>query len=96
MSDYRPPPPPPKKKKKRLRRFIVWSVVIVLVVAAAGVLFSDDEIFSGGNDGLMGELLDKGGTWAIYWYLCGSDLETNAGFASGDLAELCNATQLFR
>ena len=27
-------------------------------------------------------------TWAIYWYLCGSDLETDAGCASADLEEL--------
>lgn len=26
--------------------------------------------------------------WAIYWYLCGSDLESGNGFASGDLGEL--------
>jgi len=28
------------------------------------------------------------GSWAIYWYLCGSDLETNGGFASTDLSEM--------
>ncbi len=28
------------------------------------------------------------GSWAVYWYLCGSDLETNGGFASTDLAEM--------
>lgn len=28
------------------------------------------------------------GTWAIYWYLCGSDLETNGGAATADLQEL--------
>lgn len=28
------------------------------------------------------------GSWAIYWYLCGSDLESGGGFASGDLGEL--------
>ena len=28
------------------------------------------------------------GTWSIYWYLCGSDLESGGGFATGDLAEL--------
>lgn len=28
------------------------------------------------------------GSWAIYWYLCGSDLETNGGFATTDLAEM--------
>ena len=27
-------------------------------------------------------------TWAIYWYLCGSDLESEGGFATGDLSEL--------
>ncbi len=30
-------------------------------------------------------------TWAIYWYLCGSDLETDFGAASADLEELLSA-----
>jgi predicted small lipoprotein YifL len=29
-----------------------------------------------------------GTDWAVYWYLCGSDLESGGGFASGDLNEL--------
>lgn len=28
------------------------------------------------------------GSWAIYWYLCGSDLETNGAFATIDLMEM--------
>jgi hypothetical protein len=32
------------------------------------------------------------GDWAIYWYLCGSDLESENGFASGDLEELMKVT----
>lgn len=28
------------------------------------------------------------GSWAIYWYLCGSDLESNGGFATTDLMEM--------
>ena len=28
------------------------------------------------------------GSWAVYWYLCGSDLETGGGFATTDLQEL--------
>ena len=31
-------------------------------------------------------------TWAIYWYLCGSDLESGSGFATDDLAELLKVT----
>lgn len=27
-------------------------------------------------------------TWGVYWYLCGSDLETLGGAASADLEEL--------
>lgn len=28
------------------------------------------------------------GSWAVYWYLCGSDLETDGGFATTDLSEM--------
>ncbi|MBQ9120153.1 MAG: hypothetical protein IJY09_08910 [Lachnospiraceae bacterium] len=28
------------------------------------------------------------GSWSIYWYLCGSDLESGGGFATGDMNEL--------
>ena len=28
------------------------------------------------------------GSWAVYWYLCGSDLETGGGFATTDLQEM--------
>lgn len=28
------------------------------------------------------------GSWAVYWYLCGSDLESGGGFATTDLSEM--------
>ena len=31
-------------------------------------------------------------TWAIYWYLCGSDLEEQYGAATNDIVEVANAT----
>ncbi|MDR0293431.1 MAG: zinc-ribbon domain-containing protein [Oscillospiraceae bacterium] len=40
------------------------------------------------NAGAAGGRYDPDDTWAIYWYICGSDLETDGGFASGDLAEM--------
>ena len=33
-------------------------------------------------------------TWAIYWYLCGSDLETRGGFATSDLEEMLQVSPL--
>ena len=91
MSNYNVPAPP-KKKKHRLRKLIVWTVIIVVALAVLGAIFSGNEIFSGGNESLMGELHKTNETWSIYWYLCGSDLESEGGFASGDLAELCAVT----
>ena len=35
-----------------------------------------------------GEIDITDGSWAVYWYLCGSDLETNGGFATTDLQEM--------
>ena len=29
-----------------------------------------------------------GESWSVYWYLCGSDLETGGGFATTDLMEM--------
>jgi len=38
------------------------------------------------TEATSGELSD--GSWAVYWYLCGSDLETNGGFATTDMLEM--------
>ena len=32
------------------------------------------------------------GTWAVYWYICGSDLESGGGFATVDLKEMAAVT----
>ncbi|NLW78222.1 MAG: clostripain [Ruminococcaceae bacterium] len=36
----------------------------------------------------LGALYDPDDTWAVYWYLCGSDLESDGGAASTDLEEM--------
>lgn len=35
-----------------------------------------------------GDIALEDGSWAVCWYLCGSDLESNGGFATNDLSEL--------
>lgn len=35
---------------------------------------------------------DPRNTWAIYWYLCGSDLESGGGLATIDIAEMLEVT----
>lgn len=33
------------------------------------------------------------GSWAVYWYLCGNDLESSRGFATDDFTELTEMAQ---
>jgi hypothetical protein len=50
--------------------------------------YTDD--YEYGDDGAGSQPVSDGGgrEWALYWYLCGSDLESGDGAASSDLAEL--------
>ncbi len=67
-------------KKKLLA--LLLALTMLLSLAACGGESADEPSepseLSGAEDG----------GWAVYWYLCGSDLESNGGFASGDLEEL--------
>lgn len=47
---------------------------------------------SGQSQHVTGNASASGETWAIYWYLCGSDLESDGGAATNDLAEMCEVT----
>ena len=64
---------------------LLLALMMMLTMSACGgglwELFWDDapDVPGGGRDG---------GSWAVYWYLCGSDLESEGGFATDDLLEL--------
>lgn len=42
----------------------------------------------GGSEDVSDSAGTEGESWAVYWYLCGSDLESNGGFATTDLSEM--------
>lgn len=54
-----------------------------------GSFWDDDEDPPAAPIGTSG---DPDQTWAIYWYLCGSDLESENGFATDDLSEMMEVT----
>ena len=64
---------------------LLLALMMMLTMSACGEelweLFWDDapDMPGGRRDG---------GSWAVYWYLCGSDLESEGGFATDDLLEL--------
>ncbi|GHU61441.1 hypothetical protein AGMMS49983_01160 [Clostridia bacterium] len=83
-------------KKKRKWPFVLAGVVVVLFVLLWAL--GDEEVEPAGYDfaettpfqtsAILDDQGDFDGTWAVYWYLCGSDLESDGGFASGDLEEM--------
>ena len=81
------------------RKLLALLLAAAMVFSFAGCgeedVSSDEEIsYEAEQDGVFDEdetktsVVAEDGTWAIYWYLCGSDLETNGAFATGDLSEM--------
>ena len=66
-----------------------------ILTAALALALSLSLAACGGDEAADGSTPDAApvfhagdGSWAVYWYLCGSDLETNGGFATTDLSEM--------
>ncbi len=68
--------------KKKLVCLLTALVMCFSLTACGSGETADASTASKANN----ELND--GSWAVYWYLCGSDLETNGGFATIDLMEM--------
>lgn len=50
--------------------------------------YEEEDLSANGISCLSTQESSPGETWAFYWYLCGSDLESESGYASDDLLEL--------
>lgn len=82
--------------KKYLSIYIL--IILVLTLTACGGknndtpknVPTDSEAATGdtGKDTPQVEEISYDTEWVVYWYLCGSDLETNGGAATNDLAEM--------
>ena len=64
---------------------LLLALMMMLTMSACGeelweLLWDDAPDVPGGRR--------DSGSWAVYWYLCGSDLESEGGFATDDLHEL--------
>ncbi|MGI5977190.1 MAG: clostripain-related cysteine peptidase [Candidatus Limivicinus sp.] len=97
-----------KKGKKKKKKRLIWVLLIaglLLCLITCGLDDEDAEEETGyvsqdyesgdsetGKTELAGESGDPDQSWAIYWYLCGSDLESENGFASNDLSEMMDVS----
>ena len=83
-------------KKKNLSLLLILAMLVSLTACGGEEIaeISDSKI-SGTtestliiNENIPSSDRPEDGSWAVYWYLCGSDLETNGGFATIDLGEM--------
>ena len=63
----------------------VWALLTALAMSLSLAACGDEGDVSTPAPAATG---GDGGSWAVYWYLCGSDLETNYGCATADLSEM--------
>ncbi len=69
--------------KNKIFVFLLAAVMCLSLAACGG-----DEAADGSTPDAAPVFHARDGSWAVYWYLCGSDLETNGGFATTDLSEM--------
>ena len=69
--------------KNKIFVFLLALAVCLSLVACGG-----DEAADGSTPDAAPVFQAGDGSWAVYWYLCGSDLETDGGFATTDLSEM--------
>ena len=71
------------------KRILVAIVVLALMIS---VLPSCSDMHEDSANDVTTRQYSAEDTWAIYWYLCGSDLESDGGFATEDLDEMLQVT----
>ncbi|MCR4604998.1 MAG: hypothetical protein K5639_03260 [Eubacterium sp.] len=73
--------------KKKLTCILLILVLLLSACVADAPAPQDNGSETGEKTEQLAEY-DPSGTWAIYWYLCGSDLESEQGCATDDLLEM--------
>ncbi len=74
-------------KKSVVLLFSVFAMLSVFTGCGQEGVPEQEEAFSGAGQTASDAVAEEG-SWAVYWYLCGSDLESGGGFATYDLGEL--------
>lgn len=81
------------KKKKFLALLLTFTMALSFTACGEDTENTDavseaPENDSSEDDTTAADAPVENGSWAVYWYLCGSDLESGGGFATADLSEL--------
>lgn len=72
------------------KKIIAIALCLAMLFSLSACMDSEDIAVSYAKDYEDGPQEET--EWGIYWYLCGSDLESGGGFATTDLMEMMDAT----
>ena len=82
-----------------MKRILSLLLTLAFCLSLSGCMEEDPEdagFFADSDSQELSQLIGSSGdpdqTWAIYWYLCGSDLESEYGSATDDLSEMLEVT----
>lgn len=68
----------------------LFLMILTFVLCFGATACDEEEYLEESNSNISLEVTH--GEWSVYWYLCGSDLETNYGSATTDLMEMLEVT----
>ena len=82
-----------EEMRKAIQKFFVPTIFFVLALAIAGC--SDDKpkekLEPVIKEATFNDEYKSSDSWLIYWYVCGTDLESDNGYASTDFLEIMSA-----
>ncbi len=83
-----------QKFRRAVQNFFLFTIffVITLAVTACGSDVAKEKSPPITKAANFTDTYKAEDTWLVYWYLCGTDLESNYGAASTDFQELLNVT----
>jgi len=68
-----------------------FGIVRTVAVLVAALIAASSFAFVEPNCAAAQARADMPYEWAVYWYLCGSNLESEGGYATDDLIEMMSA-----
>ena len=80
-----------QKFRRAIQKFFLLTIFLaaaMMTTACGGEQPKGEKQAKASKSAVFEDVYKSGDSWVVYWYLCGTDLETSGGAASADIQEL--------